>query len=119
MNRCFTHIHMQRLCQILVQYWLHWLSSVVLSLHCVHNQNSCIMLVYFGFNKLCQNSYSDSHDLPGISWHLSLLPVEPFLFLKKLEGHFPVFQRRSSCGPGCPPCSNRDTLGLYTFKTIN
>ena len=26
----------------------------VLSLHCGHIESSCIMLVYFGFDKLCQ-----------------------------------------------------------------
>jgi len=50
------------------------------SLHCGHIESSCIMLVYFGFIKLCQKSYSDSQDLPGISRHLSLLPVESHLF---------------------------------------
>ena len=56
------------------------LAILVLSLHCGHIKSSCIMLVYFGFNKLCQKSYSDSQYLPGISRHLSLLPVESHLF---------------------------------------
>jgi len=124
----YPHPYMQRLCQLLVQYWLHWISSVVLSLHCGHIESSCtcIMLVYFGFNKLCQKSYSDSQDLPGISRHLSLLPVESHLFdLKQDWGPLPSvcgcnpiypdpFQRRSSCGPGWPRSSNRDTLVLYS-----
>ena len=100
------------------QYWLHWLSWYMYS----HYTVSCIMLVYFGFNKLCQKSYSDSQDLPGISRHL----FSSFVwFIKKAWWTQPSFcdcnfiypdpfRRRTRCCPGLPRCSNQDTLELYT-----
>jgi len=61
MNGCFTHIHIiyaatvQNLSLVPVLATLAILVHV-LSLHCGHIESSCtcIMLVYFGFNKLCQ-----------------------------------------------------------------
>jgi len=91
MNGCFTNIHIIYAATVpnlsLVSATLAILVHVH-SLHWGHIESSCFMLVYFGFNKLCQKSYSDSQDLPGISRHLSSSFV---WFLKKLGGHNPVF----------------------------
>jgi len=77
MNRYFTYIHMHQLCLILVQP-VQVLAILCGTLAMSREVVSCWLywVLPAGFrwiDKIGQESYGDSPDLPGICWHWSLL----------------------------------------------